>query len=343
MADRTTHPAPHPVPPQALEQAAQTLANGQLVAIPTETVYGLAANADDAQAVGQIFTRKGRPNNHPLIVHVSGQGQVDRFACQVPAFAVDLMRHFWPGPLTVILPKRPGVADAAAGGQASIGLRCPSHPVAQALLHACERLGVAGLAAPSANQFGRISPTTAQHVKDDFGADLPVLDGGPCSVGIESTIVDCSRGVPVLLRPGMLTRQALEQAMGQKVWAAHEALPQAPVTDQAAPRASGTLSAHYAPRAPLYLLPKPELTLRLQRISDTRPMAVYAFERPKILSARVHWRAMPPKAADCAHDLFAVLRDFDQLGASSIWVEQPPSHSDWDGVRDRLQRAATVF
>jgi L-threonylcarbamoyladenylate synthase len=174
----------------AIAQAAQALRAGELVGIPTETVYGLAADADNEAAVAQIFAAKGRPTDHPLIVHLASSAQVARYAAQVPDFAQRLIDAFWPGPLTLILPRRPGVATAAAGGQDSIGLRCPSHPVAQALLRAC---GL-GLAAPSANRFGRVSPTTAAHVQAELGSALLVLDGGPCPVGIESTLVDCTRG-----------------------------------------------------------------------------------------------------------------------------------------------------
>ncbi len=189
----------------ALAEAAATLRAGGLVGLPTETVYGLAADATNPTAVAKIFAAKGRPSDHPLIVHVADAGGVGHFAASVPGFAQRLMAAFWPGPLTLILPRRPEVAAAAAGGQDSVGLRCPAHPVAQALLRACAEMGVPGLAAPSANLFGRVSPTTAAHVLGEFGSDLLVLDGGPCRVGIESTIVDCSRGVPVLLRPGQLT------------------------------------------------------------------------------------------------------------------------------------------
>ncbi|HEY8708313.1 MAG TPA: L-threonylcarbamoyladenylate synthase, partial [Burkholderiaceae bacterium] len=198
----------------AVERAADLLAAGELVAFPTETVYGLGARADDDGAVAQIFRAKGRPADHPLIVHGADLAQLLRFAAKVPPVARRLIDAYWPGPLTVILPRAEGVAAAAAGGQRSIGLRCPSHPVARALLGAAQRRGVPGVAAPSANRFGRISPTLAAHVVDEFGDALAVLDGGACEVGIESSIVDCSRGRPVLLRPGLLTRAQIEAAAG---------------------------------------------------------------------------------------------------------------------------------
>ena len=240
----------------SIRACAAALQAGELVAFPTETVYGLGADAASDTAVAKIFVAKGRPSEHPLIVHVDdtrqGADGVARFARDVPAFADALMRAFWPGPLTVILPRQPQVASAAAGGQDSIGLRCPAHPVALALLRACRALGVMGLAAPSANQFGRVSPTTAAHVRDEFGDALRVLDGGPCQVGIESTIVDCTRSEPVLLRPGAIDLAQLEAACGQRVWLPEQA--ELELGGAAAPRASGTLEAHYAPRAKLRLM-----------------------------------------------------------------------------------------
>ena len=239
--------------PSAIASAARTLRSGGLVGLPTETVYGLAADASNDAAVAQIFAAKGRPSDHPLIVHVAHATGIAHFARDVPAFAQALVDTFWPGPLTVILPRLPGAATAATGGQDSVGLRCPAHPVAHALLAACaahDETGappVWGLAAPSANRFGRVSPTTAQHVQDELGEALLVLDGGPCTVGIESTIVDCTRGVPVLLRPGAITREQIKAACGLRPLSRDE-LP------TLTPRASGTLEAHYAPTATVRLM-----------------------------------------------------------------------------------------
>ena len=270
--------------PSALPRAVQTLADGGLVGLPTETVYGLGADASKELAVARIFAAKGRPADHPLIVHVAdidgGLSGVQHFAQHVPDFAQALIAAFWPGALTLILPRRPGVAAAAAGGQDSVGLRCPSHPGAQALLRALRQRpagAIWGLAAPSANRFGRVSPTTAAHVQSELGEDLLILDGGPCSLGIESTIVDCTRGVPVLLRPGSISAEALAQACGQPVRSAADLAP-APATDSvagldalgakghlpAAPRASGTLESHYAPRAKVRLLDAQALQAALQ-------------------------------------------------------------------------------
>ncbi len=300
-----------------VKAAAQALAAGDLVAFPTETVYGLGADACNNAAIAKIFAAKGRPSDHPLIVHVTSPSGVAHFAESVPAFAHQLIATFWPGPLTVILPRRPSVARAAAGGQDSIGLRCPSHPMALSLLRECQKLGIEGIAAPSANRFGRISPTMAAHVRDEFGNSLLVLDGGECDVGIESTIVDCTRGVPVMLRPGVLTMKQLEAACGEKIYAQGEQL-------QAAPKASGTLESHYAPCAKLRLISFDD-AVTLQAMPDMASRAVYV---------------LPTSPAQAAHELFAKLRELDQTGVQEICVTTPPAGEAWDGVRDRLTRAA---
>jgi L-threonylcarbamoyladenylate synthase len=317
--------------PAAVAAAAQALARGELVALPTETVYGLAARADDDAAVARIFAAKGRPADHPLIVHVADAEAAQRFAASWPASAQRLAQAFWPGPLTLIVPRAPGQAEAAAGGQDSVGLRCPSHPVARALLAQCAALGVAGLAAPSANRFGRISPTTAAHVVQEFGDALRVLDGGACEVGIESSIVDCTREPAALLRPGRLARADLERVLGLALGK----------RDAGSPRASGTLESHYAPRAPLRLLDATELRQALQALPEGgRGLAVYS-RSLDVPAAVALQRRMPQDAGEVAHELFAVLRGFDDQGADSIWVEQPPDDAAWDGVADRLRRAAT--
>ena len=322
--------------PDAIAAAVQTLRDGELIGLPTETVYGLAADARNDQAVARIFAAKGRPANHPLIVHVADASGVDPFADGVPDFARRLIQAFWPGPLTLILPRRAGVGAAAAGGQDSIGLRCPSHPVAQAVLRACAAEGVHGLAAPSANAFGRVSPTTAEHVQAGLGESLLVLDGGPCEVGIESTIVDCTRGAPVLLRPGGISRAQVEAACGQRLREREElAAPD--------PRASGTLVAHYAPSAPVRLMDAKALQTALDLLgADAAHIAIYSRAILKTPSARVIRRRMPDDAADTAQQLFAVLREFDAQGVRLIWVETPPETPEWEAVRDRLQRAAAA-
>jgi L-threonylcarbamoyladenylate synthase len=320
--------------PGSIAQAAQVLAAGGLVAFPTETVYGLGADAGNDEAVAGIFAAKGRPSDHPLIVHVADAASAERFAAQVPAVAQRLMQAFWPGPLTLILPRRPERGAAAAGGQDSIGLRCPAHPVAHALLLACAQATppVDGLAGPSANRFGRVSPTTAAHVASEFDEGLLVLDGGATAVGIESAIVDCTRGTPVLLRPGVLTRQQIEQACGERLWLSEE-------MPDAAPRASGTLEAHYAPDAKVRLMEARSMQTALDLLGgDAGAVAVYA--RSPLRTRTPHYRRMPDDAVETARQLFAVLRDFDAAGVKLIWVEAPPDLPEWDGVRDRLRRAA---
>jgi L-threonylcarbamoyladenylate synthase len=319
--------------PAAIAEAARVIQAGGLVGFPTETVYGLGADAASDSAVGGIFSAKGRPSDHPLIVHVADSSQVLDYAASVPPFAGRLMQAFWPGPLTLILPRRAGVASAAAGGQDSIGLRCPAHPVAQALLKACKT----GVAAPSANRFGRVSPTTARHVAEEFGDALLVLDGGACAVGIESSIVDCTRGRPVLLRPGVLTRAQIEDACGEPVVRQDELLGD----EGAAPRASGALQAHYAPNAKVRLMDAGAIQTALDLLGpDAAHIAVYARSMVRIKSIRVLYRRMPDDALATAQQLFAVLRDFDAKGVKLIWIENPPLTALWDGVRDRVGRAA---
>ena len=322
---------------QAIAQAAQTIQAGGLVGFPTETVYGLGADASNDQAVAGIFAAKGRPADHPLIVHVADAAQVNDYASSVPPFAARLMQAFWPGPLTVILPRKPGSAAAAAGGQNSIGLRCPAHPVASAFLKACLASGVSGVAGPSANRFGRVSPTTARHVVQELGDALLVLDGGSCAVGIESSIVDCTRSQPVLLRPGVLTRGQLEAACGEPVLSNDALL----AMQGAAPRASGTLESHYAPNAKVRLMAAAALQTALDMLgADAANIAIYTRSTLRITSSGLLYRRMPDDALATAQQLFAVLREFDEKGVKLIWIEQLPLAQEWDGVRDRLQRAA---
>jgi len=320
----------------SIAQAARVLADGGLVAFPTETVYGLGADAGSDSAVAGIFAAKGRPSDHPLIVHVPDAAAASRFAAAIPPVAQRLMDAFWPGPLTLILPRRGEVGRAAAGGHDTIGLRCPAHPVAHALLLACAATSppVFGVAGPSANRFGRVSPTTAAHVAGEFGPELLVLDGGATTVGIESAIVDCTRGVPVLLRPGTLTRAQIEAACGERLWLPEERA-------DAAPRASGTLASHYAPNARVRLMDARSLQTALDVLGpDAAAVAVYA--RSPLRTRSPHYRRMPDDAVETARQLFAVLREFDAAGVKLIWVETPPAAPEWDGVRDRLGRAAAT-
>ena len=319
--------------PAALQRAAAELAAGELVAFPTETVYGLGARADDDAAVAKIFAAKGRPADHPLIVHVADVAAARAFASEWPEAAQKLADAFWPGPLTVIVPRRSGMGTASAAGQTSIGLRCPSHPVARALLDAAAALGVAGVSGPSANRFGRISPTTAAHVFEEFGDAMTILDGGACEAGIESAIVDCSRGAPRLLRPGVLTRAQIEAALGEPLREA----------GADAPRASGTLEAHYAPRARLRLMSADQLRTALGILAKTGATPVAVYFRTVTPGRTVKaYRAMPDNPVAAAHELFSALRELDASGTSLIWVEAPPDAPAWDGVRDRLQRAAAA-
>lgn len=322
----------------SVQAAAAALQRGELLGLPTETVYGLAADSDNDAAVAQIFTAKGRPANHPLIVHVASADAITRYAREVPLFAQQLIDAFWPGPLTLILPRLPEAAKASTGGQDSVGLRCPSHPVAHAVLRACQQLNppVWGVSAPSANKFGRVSPTTAQHVAAEFGDALLVLDGGACQVGIESTIVDCTRGVPVLLRPGAITRDDIERACGIKPLSKEE-LP------AHTPRASGTLLAHYAPNAKVRLMDAGQLQSALDILgADGKNIAIYHRSPLKPGSAQLLLRRMPDAPLAVAHELFGMLRNFDEWGAKLIWIEAPPETADWEGVADRLLRAAAA-
>lgn len=343
---------------ESIAAAAHAIRTGDLIGLPTETVYGLAADADNPQAVAKIFAAKGRPSDHPLIVHVADASGVAHFASDVPDFARALMVAFWPGPLTLILPREEGVATASAGGQNSIGLRCPSHPVAQALLKALltEPLAegadnpqpVWGLAAPSANQFGRVSPTTAAHVAGEFGGDLLILDGGACEVGIESTIIDCTRGQPILLRPGGISRAQIQAVCQQPVLSNEELTNDIPK----GPKASGTLESHYAPNAKVRLMDAKALQAALDLLGTdmdakkegVKPtnavIAIYSRAILRTASAKVLCRRMPDDATATAQQLFAVLRAFDTQGVKLIWVETPPDAPEWDGVRDRLTRAS---
>ena len=330
---------------QSIALAAQALQRGDLIGLPTETVYGLAADACNAQAVGKIFSTKGRPSDHPLIVHVTDIESAQRFASEIPDFAKRLINALWPGPLTLILPRIQDVATAAAGGQNSVGIRCPSHPVARHILLAAQALDVWGLAAPSANKFGRVSPTTAAHVQEEFGDALLIVDGGACDVGIESAIVDCTRGQPVLLRPGVLTLEQLSLACGEQVLQPGDQLS----PTNSAPKASGTLAAHYAPVAKLFLMDKQDIEQKLAQRKDVFPLAIWSRSDLQVpmqahsdKKVALHWQQMPSDPAQCAHALFAQLRAFDTFRVGQIWVETPPSDSAWEGVHDRLRRAETA-
>jgi L-threonylcarbamoyladenylate synthase len=320
-----------------IERAAAILRAGGLVAFPTETVYGLGADASNPAAVAKIFAAKGRPQDHPVIVHLGSIELLPQWAREIPPAAQKLASAFWPGPLTLILERAGGVPDCVTGGQDTVGLRIPGHPVALELLRAFagEEGGRAfsGVAAPSANKFGRISPTTAEHVRAELGAAVDcVLDGGECGVGIESTIVDLSRGRAVLLRPGQITQAQIAAIVGAEV----------EPPDAAAPRVSGALDSHYAPRTPLYLVAAAELRARLAALRGQRLAVLACTEAPQGLKD-VDWQTAPRAAAGYAHELYASLRRLDDLACDAILVEAPPAAPEWQGVNDRLRRAASSY
>lgn len=306
-----------------LQRAAEYLRRGELVAVPTETVYGLAADAANPGAVRRIFAAKGRPADHPLIVHLPGAEALDDWASDVPDAARRLADAFWPGPLTLILPRAARVDHVVTGGQDTVGLRVPGHPVTLALL----ALFGGGLAAPSANRFGRISPTTAQHVVEEFGASdavKAVIDGGACRVGVESTIVDCSGERPRILRPGMISAERIGEVLG-------EIPPTAGATE--GPRASGRLASHYAPETPVDIVEADAL----ERADATT--AVLALSSTPEITGYAAWRALPSEPEAYARGLYAALRELDAAGAARILVQAPPEGSEWAAVRDRLERA----
>ncbi len=309
-----------------IREAVAVLKRGGLVAFPTETVYGLGADAFNPAAVGRIYRVKGRPVVHPVIVHVGEVGQLERWAREIPEGARKLAARFWPGPLTLVLKRAQGVGDELTGGEDTIGLRIPGHPVALELLRQFGR----GIAAPSANKFGRISPTTTEHVRNDLGDEVDlILDGGPCEIGIESTIVDLSRDRPVLLRPGRISTADIAATLG--------ATPEP--RDRSAPRAPGTLESHYAPRQPLTLVAAGQWE---QLAQSTRGCGVLSFHPRPSGDTSVMWIEASSDPARYAHDLYASLRALDASGCDEILVEDPPATERWSAVRDRLSRARSA-
>jgi L-threonylcarbamoyladenylate synthase len=330
-----------PVDPSAIGRAARLLHDGKLVAFPTETVYGLGADADNVLAVRAIFAAKGRPADHPVIVHVSGLAAASGWAGTLSPVARKLAERFWPGALTLVVPRGPRAHDALTGAQPSVGLRCPSHPWAQALLKAlCQQCGdpSRAIAAPSANRFGHISPTRAEHVRADLRekphgpVDL-ILDGGSCEFGIESTIIDLTTQVPRLLRPGSIAREAIEHALGRDV--------DAPAFDDpSTPRAPGGLARHYAPRKPLELVEASRLAARVHELGANR-VAVLAPAPP--LPTVAHWWTAPPAPERYAHHLYEFLHRMDASSAERLVVQRPPREPQWAALNDRLERAAAAF
>lgn len=308
-----------------LDDALAALRRGEAIGLPTETVYGLAADAHDPAAVRRIYALKGRPSDHPLIVHVADAVTASRWAGDWPEAAEALAEAFWPGPLTLILPRAANVPDEVTGGQDTVGLRVPAHPVAQALLRAFE----GGVAAPSANRFGRLSPTTAAHVREEFGDAVPiVLDGGECEIGLESTIVDLSSETPRILRPGRISRPEIEDVIG----------PVAEGKDGDSPRASGTLASHYAPRAGVEVLARAPLVARYHELAK-RGQKVAALLRGQPFKD-IDGEVLPSDLAGYGHALYAALRRLDARGFDVLLAELPPHTAAWAAVNDRLKRAA---
>lgn len=297
------------------------------MAFPTETVYGLGADASNSEAVKKVFSAKGRPHDHPLIVHLADVARLDEWARDIPKAAQTLAKKFWPGPLTLVLKRALRVSDVVTGGQDTVAIRIPSHPVAQTLL----REFGGGVVAPSANRFGRVSATTAEHVRQEFGDAVDcVLDGGACDVGIESTIVDVSGAKPVLLRPGWITAAQIESALG---------IPLAAPGAQS-PRAPGTLAKHYAPRTPVMLVEGgliDELARSFAR--QGKRVAVLARSAHQPLIEQLVWINAPAAPGGYAHDLYANLRRLDDAGCDVMLVEEPPPAMEWAAVCDRLMRA----
>ena len=302
--------------------AAANLLAGNLVAFPTETVYGLGADACNAAAVARIYSVKGRPADHPLIVHVPSMDALGDWASDVPAFAIALARDFWPGPMTLIMKRSALAADFVTGGQDTVGVRVPAHPVALGLLEAFARVGGKGVAAPSANRFGNVSPTTAQAVSDELSDYLgdadQILDGGACDVGVESTIIDCTGNTPRILRPGAITQEMIEHSAGLDVVDA----------DGVAIRVSGSLDSHYSPQATVFL--------------DQSPMAGQGFIATADVATPdgVVRLAAPQSHEEFARVLYSSLRAADEQGLSAVVVAQPVGNGIAIAIRDRLMRAA---
>ena len=356
----------HVATAESLQHAVQVLRAGGLVAFPTETVYGLGADALNAEAVLKIFAAKGRPADHPLIVHLPDADHLPHWASRIPREAIALANAFWPGPLTLILPREASVPNAVTGGQNTIGVRVPNHPVALQLLRAFG----SGVAAPSANKFGRISPTLAQHVAEELGNNEPalqpyILDGGDCQIGIESTILDLSGSTPRILRPGAISAEQIAAVIGRAVEATsaptlakhaeeksqehvqevvqNKAQNNAQAVDEM-PRVSGSLAAHYAPRTPMQMLPTQQLQQYIaQQTGHTIAVLAYSTHIATACAAQqnIQCFSMPLQAVQYAHDLYASLRRADHAGAREIVLEAPPTTTDWQAVHDRLGRAVT--
>ncbi len=307
----------------ALSNAARALKNGYLVAFPTETVYGLGADATNEKAVSRVYSVKGRPTNHPLIVHISSINKLDQWATNIPAYAIKLAREFWPGPMTLILPKKDIAKDFIAGGQSNVGLRVPDQPIALALLKKFEELGGVGVAAPSANRFGAVSPTTAEAVNEELGSFFDhndhVLDGGPCQIGIESTIIDCTRNAPMVIRLGSVTSVHIQKLLG---------ITHIETVKKSQIRASGEFAKHYSPRASVIINEEPK--------SGDGFIALSEVDTP----INVIRLASPRNSEEYAQKLYSALREGDNRNLKRI-VVFPPEGSGLDlAINDRLNKAS---
>ncbi|WP_292430251.1 L-threonylcarbamoyladenylate synthase [Methylobacter sp.] len=325
---------------EAINRAADLLRQGRLVAFPTETVYGLGADASNPDAVAGIFKAKGRPADHPLIVHIADIDSLYDWASIVPEAALKLANRFWPGPLAMILNKKPEVPLAVTGGQQTVGLRMPDHPVALALL---KTFG-GGIAAPSANRFCRISPTQAKHVSEELGDAVDmILDGGACQVGVESTIIDLSGSKPRLLRPGHITRQEIEAVLQTELMtpSASSAEPAPEIAEEI--RAPGMMAVHYAPTTPAILCPAERLPDKIkQLIADGKRIGLLSYRLDIAETSQVRVLRLPEQAANYAQSLYAALRQLDSMQLDLILIEQPPQTEAWRAVNDRLGKASAT-
>lgn len=306
--------------------AVALLRQGELVAIPTETVYGLGADAANVAAVAKIFAAKQRPADHPLIVHIAGIEQLELWAQEIPSFAWKLAEHFWPGSLTLILPRSAKVPDIVTGGQDTVGLRVPAHPITLELL---KQFG-SGISAPSANRFGHISATTPQHVRAEFGNEMAILDGGPCSVGIESTIIDCSGKAPVLLRPGGIDAERIIEILGMELGTA----------STHSPKVSGSLASHYAPRTPLLLVSGDQLEAAIAATLAKGQRCGILARKTVNASSSIVCIAAAQNAHEYARHLYSRLRELDEMKLDCLIIEAPPRTGEWLAINDRLKRAA---
>ncbi len=315
---------------QQILHAVEALRAGDLVAFPTETVYGLGANANNPDAVRKIFRIKGRPATHPLIVHIDHPRYLQRWVREMTPEAKKLAEAFWPGPLTLVAKRAPAVNDVITGGQDTVAIRVPNHPVAQQLLNAFG----GGVAAPSANRFGHVSPTRAEHVREEFGDELKfILDGGDCKVGLESTIISCVGDAPRLLRPGAISLSQLRAVAPNLQVGPHPT----------APRVPGTTSRHYSPRTPVNVVPSRRLEHVMNEITGNfEKVAVLALRPPATANPYMTWINAGTRADVYGRQLYAHLRTLDKAGAKIILVEEAPLGEKWDAVRDRLRRAATA-